>query len=465
VSRNLSPEFTEALARACVTACADAKVIGLRAAGQALDDTTRAELIERSLRGEHVELELDLVAYVQIPGVRNRNCIRFKPGRLQSMARTGVGTPFLRNHAQYDVMSAGGTIAASKLVKSGAGKDERRELHQTARLTVPWAVQAALQGVLGKFSIGWWPTAAVHCSLCDAPIQECLWKRGHWRGSEHDGAIVEFVFQDAELVETSAVNVPAVPETGVRGIRSAGLETWPTEDLDKLQAIDSLFALGAVWTVHANQDQPHIGEEHTTMADSKSALARINPALGLQAEASEEATLAAVSALVKARDDATRARGLAESQLADVSAARDAAVAERDTLAAEKAALVAQTREQGADEFVARAVEQGKCPANGATAGYFRTLYLQNQAAAEESLAAAPVVTPVGQGMQSDKGRNGGQQGGGGKTPGVPDYARLATQLSAADAKNAMRAGVSAEAYTRANYGTLAGEYGWPILD
>ena len=36
------------------------------------------------------------------------NAVTCSPGRLQAIARTGVGNPFLRNHEQGELMSAGG---------------------------------------------------------------------------------------------------------------------------------------------------------------------------------------------------------------------------------------------------------------------------------------------------------------------------------------------------------------------
>lgn len=424
--------------RECVTVPTPNAVTQLRANGAAIDETKRAELIERSLRNEHIELELDIVAYVQTPGVMNRKFIRFRAGRLQAIAKTGRNSPFLRNHDQRDVMSAGGTIIASKMVRNS----DAREIHQTVRLSVPWAVQAALQGVLGKFSIGWWPRGDVHCSLCQAPIDACLWKLGHWRGSEHDGRIVEFIFQDAELIETSAVNVPAVPEAHARGIRSR-------TQLD----IDKLFALGISQTGAKSSNQGEF------MTDRQNMLAQLNRALGLQTQASIEATLAAIDELKTAREKADSSLGLAQSQLADVTAERDAAVSERNALRANKSKLEAAQREQRADAFVTRAIESGKCAANGATASYFRVLYLRDQAAAEETLTAAPTVTPVGAAMQTGDTTSGRDTTAAG--PSVPDYARLATQLSPDERTNAERAGVTDEQYVRSNYHSLAAEYGW----
>ncbi len=414
----------------------------LRAGGEVLDsDEARAELIERSLRGEHIELELDLVAFSQTPGVMNRNFVRFRQGRLQAIAKTGKSTAFLRNHSQREVLAAGGTIVASKMVKSGAA----REFHQTAHLTVPWAVQAALQGVLGRYSIGWIPLGdapnrepVVQCSLCKAPIRDCLWRLGHYRGSEHDGRIVEFVVMNAELIETSAVNVPAVREVRARGVRQ----------LAQLE-IDRLFVVGA----------DLVGPGETSMKDGWK---KLIAALGLSADANEDSAVAAVEAqaeeLAEARaraarlDKINRELELTRSQLGDVTA-------ELDTLRAKHARLEERTRTERADAFVSRAVASGKCAANSKTAAWFRELFRGDEEAAEESLAAAPVITPVGAPMQSGQPAAGAEKTD--RAPGVPDYARLATELSAEDRRVAERAGVTAEQFVRANYDDLAGDYGW----
>lgn len=67
--------------------------------------------------------------------------------------------------------------------------------------------------------IGWHPTGPVTCSACGTEVfAECT----HLPGDRlESGDVVEFVFTDAELVETSAVSVPAVQGTGIDQIRAA----------------------------------------------------------------------------------------------------------------------------------------------------------------------------------------------------------------------------------------------------
>lgn len=332
MSRSPSQDIMDVMRHACVTQYGDEEAgRTLRASGKVIDGAARAELVERSLAGEHIELELDTIAYVQTPGVRNRKFIRFKPGRLQAMAHSGIGTPFLRDHRQGELASAGGTISASKMVKTGVS----RAIHQTANLTVPWAVQAALQGVMKKISIGWWPTGPVHCTLCKGPIGDCLWERGHWRGSEHDGEIVEFEVQDAELTETSAVNVPAASGTEVRDIRTSSLAPNADDCLIHRSGDSLFFALASTWVPDAGPspttwNRPQQGGD---MEVQKLALA-----LGCEADAGAEDVHNRAVALVAEV-------GTLRAQLAS----RDTEVVELQLAKtqAETGAVVASLRDEG----------------------------------------------------------------------------------------------------------------------
>jgi hypothetical protein len=180
--------------------------------------------------GEHVELELDFDAYEQKPGVQNRNFVRFRDGLLVALGRTGVGTPFMRDHDQDNVLARGGAIIASATEKRGEGD---YLIRQTARLTAPWAVELALRGLLTSVSIGWNATGEMHCSICRADFYRCAHMPGerYAMKSDDDGVqrpvrdpngplVAELVYTEAELVETSAVSVPAVPSAQIRRIRS-----------------------------------------------------------------------------------------------------------------------------------------------------------------------------------------------------------------------------------------------------
>lgn len=201
--------------------------------GGAITPELRDEMLARCAAGGHVELELEVLAYEQRAGEQNRNFVRFRDGGLMAMGRSGVGTPFLRDHDQDSALARGGTVIASQTQKRGDGD---YAIRQTVRLTAPWAVELALRGLLSGVSIGWDPSARATCSLCTLD---------YWRGCMHiagrryraitDPAsatpayaedlagpmVCERVYGDASLVETSAVNVPAVPEAHIEAIRAS----------------------------------------------------------------------------------------------------------------------------------------------------------------------------------------------------------------------------------------------------
>ncbi|WP_428262980.1 hypothetical protein, partial [Haliangium sp.] len=78
---------------------------GKEAAAEA--EAQRRELIERSRRGEQIELELTATTYTQRPGTTNRNFIEFSPGALRRLAKSGPGTPFLRDHWLWNTDASG----------------------------------------------------------------------------------------------------------------------------------------------------------------------------------------------------------------------------------------------------------------------------------------------------------------------------------------------------------------------
>lgn len=196
--------------------------ITLRASGDAaaLTPARRDELLAKLRAGEYVELDLELDAYEQAPGVQNRKFVRLRDGAMMRAGSTGAGTPFLRDHDTGNVLSRGGTVYESKTAKLDDG---HYKVTQRVKLTAPWAVELALLGLLDKLSVHWNPIGPVTCSLCGTEVfEECF----HWRGdvvTADDGtaSTIEWVFDDAELVETSAVSVPAVRSAHIESIRSA----------------------------------------------------------------------------------------------------------------------------------------------------------------------------------------------------------------------------------------------------
>lgn len=234
----------QALAEVMPLVCRAAEsgaLTALRAAeGGVITSATRDELLAKVKNGEHVEVEVDILAYEQRPGVSNRNFVRFRDGAMMRLGLSGRGKPFLRNHDQQDVMARGGTITKSQTEKRGEGD---YAIHQTVRLSAPWAVELALRGLMSGTSIGWHATGPVECSVCGTEVYT---KCYHWPGdrvteeSAGDGTkryvrdrsgalVVEWVFTSADLTENSAVNVPAVPAAGVEAVRAALTAALPDD--------------------------------------------------------------------------------------------------------------------------------------------------------------------------------------------------------------------------------------------
>ncbi len=177
----------------------------------------RAEALAKIRAGEILELEFDARTYLQ-SDTPNRNHVRIRPGKLAKVARSGRGTPFLTDHAWADVQKRGGTVVMSVLERG----EKASAFLQTIRLVKPWAVEGVLDGTIDRFSIGWVATADVVCTVCGTPIlEECFHFPGDEVDKEGGTEVVLWEFTDAELVEVSGVNVPAVVGTGIDEIRAA----------------------------------------------------------------------------------------------------------------------------------------------------------------------------------------------------------------------------------------------------
>lgn len=327
-------------------------------------DAARRELLTRSKDGEHIELELVCTPFLQYPERSNRNFTRFRPSALRSLGKSGVGSVFLRDHRQHDLTARGGTVTASQMEKGEAGI---YRLVQVIRLHEPWAVQMALTGSIDRFSIGWWPTGPISCSVCGTEILDKCW---HWPGDKvEDKAgphIVEWVFHAAELIETSAVGIPAVTGTTVEDIRAALAAHAPRSvDIEPTRRYSMQYE-------------------------------RIAPLLGLSATDGEDSVVAAVTELKRRVDDADNRIAALSAQLEDASKALADERAARQT-------LEAQIGQEAEERFITGGVEAGKIRPGSKFEQALRNMYQADREAAEEMLASAPVVTPIGAPRQSDK--------------------------------------------------------------
>lgn len=165
--------------------------------GQLLSHERRQALKAKLKAGELEELLFDAVVYRNAP---NANHVRFKAGDLPAFAQSFAGAPFLRNHDVQDVGARDGMVVESRLVGD--------EFHQRIRLSTERGMKDFLEGIIDRFSIGWY-FDAVECSVCQQDWMECA----HWPGQKVEGLVCELVFVSPRGKETSAVNAPAVQGT------------------------------------------------------------------------------------------------------------------------------------------------------------------------------------------------------------------------------------------------------------
>lgn len=367
------------LAKAAPTLCratSGISVLAIRkSGGGTLSADERKDLLARAVAKEEVELEVDVLAYEQRPGEHNRNFVRFRDGAMQALGRSGKGTPFLRNHDQYDVQARAGTVLSSSTEKIlGA---EGHAIKQTVKLTAPWAVELALRGLLDSVSIGWNPTGPILCSACDAPIFSQCWhlpgdtlseeKLSNGKGSKlkrdpNGQIVVEFVFTEAELVETSFVNVPGVPAARVEDVRAALSAAFPG----------------------LRSEEEHEGEDHPEGEIMDPELLKL---LGLAADATADDVLAAVQAKLTAAEADKAKLAIAQNELSQHQAAIDE--------------LQADKRQRDEDKFVRDALDSGRISVGEES--NWRRLFKADQKGAVEEMGKrkAGQATPVGQPRQS----------------------------------------------------------------
>jgi hypothetical protein len=324
--------------------------------GRALTGGNLDDLLDRAVRRERVEIEIDILAYEQGAvgkdgkPLRNRSSVRFRDKILTKLGRSGTGTPFLRDHRQGDSSARGGTVIASETTKLDDG---RYQIRQTVRLTEPTAVERALRGLMSAVSIGWRPTGPVHCTLCKAEVlTECLHLPGDH--DEESDSHVEWEFQDAELIETSEVPVPGVQTAGIESIRAA------------LSA--------ATFRGSSPQESPDMSK-----------LVGVATLLGLAATAGEDEITSAVTVLRTERDALSAQLAAEQKRALEISA--------------QLAHHEAQLARQAEDVWIADGIKAGKIM-KGAHENALRAYFQSNPDGARAMLVAAPVITPVGQGSQ-----------------------------------------------------------------
>jgi hypothetical protein len=385
--------------------------VTLRAGGAEVTPQLRDELLAKVRSGEHVELELDVLAYEQQAGSQNLKFVRLRDGAVLAAGRSGVGKPVLRDHDRNS-LSVAGRITDSKAEKRGEGD---YAISQTWRLTAPWAVELALRDLLSCVSASLRPTGPVLCSACNAPIFTVCY---HFRGDQlaekvgEDGkkrmvrdpggsVVVEWVFTSAVVDETSITPTPAVTSARIEAIRAA-------------------------LSAHENENEGGIPPQKDEAMNPE-----LLALLGLAATAGDSEVLSAVKAL---KVDATEGK-IASQELA--AANKELEIVNRDV------------RKSEVDTFISEALSAGKIAKGDETA--WRELFDLSAERARNAMAkrAVACATPVGLPRQSDKNITAAGAGGAPATATGADPA--AAQLTSAGidpalaAKFATRFGAGAE--------------------
>lgn len=191
----------------------------------AVGSPARAALIEAVRAGKHVELRVRATVFRQKDGAPNKNFLRFKSSKLEAGAPTWNGQPFLVDHDKWSQSSRKGTIESSEAVPLAGGWTGFR---QTIRVVKPDAVISVLDGTIDRFSIGWDPSAPIHCTVHGVDVRSrasCYRLEGCYPGKawtiDGETKIAEYEFQSIAGLETSGVNTPAVTGTKIEDVRAA----------------------------------------------------------------------------------------------------------------------------------------------------------------------------------------------------------------------------------------------------
>lgn len=265
--------------------------------GVALSKSDRTAMLAKLRAGAAdapSELELEAVTFIQ-RDTPNRNYVRFKPGMLASFGKSFEGQPVLKDHDSRSLSSRAGTIIASKLEHNDDGS---KQIRMRLKLVKDWAIEAALDGTLDRFSIGWNRTAPTQCSICEASLRNC----DHWPGETDakSGRVCELLFTGADGTEVSGVNVPAIVGTRI-------------ESISQLEAIDPA-QLACILGDDATGSVPADPKEKPTMNNLPALVA----ALGLPPTATEDQILAAAEAAADKLKIAEQAKTNTETRLAAI---------------------------------------------------------------------------------------------------------------------------------------------------
>lgn len=219
----------------------------LKAGGGEDANAHRLETIQALLDGKHLELVVKrALAYRQTKSTRNRRGLRFSAGQLDTAAPTWRNMPFLVDHNTHEQSARKGTILSSEMALDAKGA---QAFYMSFSLVKRDAAISLLDGTIDRFSIGWFSTGPVLCTVhgCDVTSKDSCYC---WPldAVEVDGKtqIAEYEYQSIEGKELSAVNVPAVKGTKIEDYRaalSAELHLHPTRTKERTMAFTRLAAV------------------------------------------------------------------------------------------------------------------------------------------------------------------------------------------------------------------------------
>lgn len=338
----------------------------LQHSGEVLSDDTRKDLLERARRGEAIALLMDIQAFRQIEGESNANFLAIKESVLSRFAKSYLGVPFIRDHREHDSEARCGKVVKSTALAVDGGV----VFDMTLSVTSQWAVVAALEGNIDRFSIGWDPGARkdILCSVCNSAVfTKCSHRPGM---AMDDGAVVSYIFTNPRGTEVSTVINPAATGTGVAEMR----------------AVLSALSENPVTPIVEDQSMNQLAK-----------------ALGLKNDASESTVLAALSALqAKSTSesnlivDLTKSKSEVETSLATA----NARIAELESAA--KSVTVDQLMSDNADRFPIERDGEGKV-VTSALEKSMRALAAKDIDAATNIVATLSVVSPVAARLQTDE--------------------------------------------------------------
>lgn len=349
---------------------AETQSVALFLGGEELKgDAARADALKRALAGEVPQLEVKVTAYVQKPMRPNRKHVRVRPGSMGRMARSFVGMPVLKNHAHDDVDARAGTVTESELERVETSEGTEYRVRQTFRLVKQWAVVGVLDGTLDRLSVSWMRVGPVCCTVHGTPIfSKCYCLPGET--DEKTGKTAEWEYDDAQGLESSFVNVPAVAWTSVDAVKQLA------------EGLDLAAHLGML----DKEDKP------TTERTMDPKLLALITGLKLDANASPDDIAAALATLATERDNL-------RDQLAVANEAKKTAEAQVAELQSTLGIDLATKKQAHIDAKITELTKAGKLAPGGEAETALRSIGKRDQVlfdAQVKDLLAAPSVTPVG---------------------------------------------------------------------